>query len=33
MRISTANSFDAGIDTLTRRRSELADLQEQISSG
>jgi flagellar hook-associated protein 3 FlgL len=33
MRISTANSFDAGIDTLTRRRSELSDLQEQISSG
>ena len=33
MRISTANSFDAGIDTLTRRQADLASLQEQLSSG
>ena len=33
MRISTANSFDTGIDTLTRRQSDLAQIQEQISSG
>ena len=33
MRISTANAFDAGLDTLTRRQSDLASLQEQLSSG
>ncbi len=33
MRISTSNAFDAGIDTLTRRQSDLASLQEQLSSG
>ena len=33
MRISTANSFDTGIDTLGRRQGELNDLQDQMSSG
>lgn len=33
MRISTANSYDTGIDTLTRRQVDLARIQEQISSG
>ncbi len=33
MRISTANSFDTGVDTLTRRQSDLSELQEQLSSG
>ncbi|MGZ5157007.1 MAG: flagellar hook-associated protein FlgL [Caldimonas sp.] len=33
MRISTANAFDAGIDSLTRRQSELSDLQDQMTSG
>ncbi|MGZ5249379.1 MAG: flagellar hook-associated protein FlgL, partial [Caldimonas sp.] len=31
--ISTANAFDAGIDSLTRRQSELSDLQDQMTSG
>ena len=33
MRISTANTFDTGIDSLTRRQSDLSALQEQLSSG
>src|SRR3982751_4359147 len=33
MRIATANSYDSGIDTLTRRQSELSALQDQMSSG
>ncbi len=33
MRISTANAYDAGIDALTRRQSDLSDLQAQMTSG
>ncbi|HEY4958787.1 MAG TPA: flagellar hook-associated protein FlgL [Caldimonas sp.] len=33
MRIATANAFDAGVDTLQRRQSELSTLQEQMTSG
>lgn len=33
MRIATATTFDAGIETLTRRQSELAALQEQLTTG
>ena len=33
MRITTANTFDIGIDNLARRHSEMSDLQNQISSG
>ena len=33
MRISTANAFDSGIDSLTRRKSELSGLQDQMTSG
>lgn len=33
MRISTAQSFDAGIDALQRRQSELARSQQQLTSG
>jgi len=33
MRISTANSFDTGIDTLTRRQADLSALQDQMTSG
>ena len=33
MRISTANTFDAGIETLSRRQVDIASLQEQLSSG
>lgn len=33
MRISTANAYDAGVDTLTRRQSELSDLQDRLTSG
>ncbi len=33
MRISTANVYDKGIDTLNRRQSELADTQEQLTTG
>jgi len=33
MRIATANQFDVGIDTLARRQSELADVQEQLTTG
>jgi len=33
MRISTASSFDTGIDTLVKRQGELADAQERLASG
>jgi flagellar hook-associated protein 3 FlgL len=33
MRIATANAFDNGIDTLSRRQSELNSLQEQLTTG
>jgi flagellar hook-associated protein 3 FlgL len=33
MRIATANSFDSGIDTLSRRQSELNALQDQLTTG
>src|SRR5215204_3496660 len=33
MRIATANAFDTGIDTLSRRQSELSALQEQLTTG
>ena len=33
MRIATATSFDTGIDTLSRRQTELSALQEQMTSG
>ena len=33
MRIATANAFDAGIDTLSRRQAELSALQEQLTTG
>jgi flagellar hook-associated protein 3 FlgL len=33
MRISTANVYDKGIDTLNRRQAELADIQEQLTTG
>ena len=33
MRISTAQSFDAGIDTLSKRQSDLQTLQDQMTSG
>ena len=33
MRIATANQFDVGIDTLARRQSELANVQEQLTTG
>lgn len=33
MRISTASSFDTGIDTLLKRQGELADAQERLASG
>jgi flagellar hook-associated protein 3 FlgL len=33
MRISTANAYDAGIDALSKRQSELSDLQIQMTSG
>lgn len=32
MRISTANSYDVGVDSLTRRQADLADTQERMSS-
>ncbi|MFO1216920.1 MAG: flagellar hook-associated protein FlgL [Burkholderiaceae bacterium] len=32
-RVSTANTFEAGISTLQRRQRELADAQEQLTSG
>ncbi len=33
MRISTANAFDVGIDTLTSRQAELSDAQARLASG
>lgn len=33
MRISTANSFDIGIDTLSKRQIDLTDAQTRLSSG
>ena len=33
MRISTANSFDSGIDTLMQRQLDMASLQNQITTG
>ena len=33
MRISTANAFDNGIDTLTNRQLELSDAQARLASG
>jgi flagellar hook-associated protein 3 FlgL len=33
MRISTLNSFDAGVGTLQRRQVQLAESQEQLTSG
>ena len=33
MRISTASSFDTGIDTLQKRQSALANAQERLASG
>ncbi|MGZ8260644.1 MAG: flagellar hook-associated protein FlgL [Caldimonas sp.] len=33
MRIATANAYDTGIDTLTRRQAELGALQEQLTTG
>ncbi|HEX4236246.1 MAG TPA: flagellar hook-associated protein FlgL [Caldimonas sp.] len=33
MRIATANTYDAGIDTLTRRQAEMNGLQEQMTTG
>ena len=33
MRISTANTFDASVDSLTRRQSALATVQEQLTTG
>ena len=33
MRISTANIYDKGIDTLNKRQAELAEVQEQLTTG
>lgn len=33
MRISTSSAFEAGIETLTKRQSELAQSQERLTSG
>ena len=33
MRIATANAFDTGIDTLSRRQSDLNSLQEELTTG
>ena len=33
MRIATANAYDVGIDTLSRRQSELSALQDQLTTG
>ena len=33
MRISTSNTFDVGLDTLSRRQTELSDLQTQMTTG
>jgi len=33
MRISTANTFDSGIDTLLQRQADMAALQNQLTTG
>jgi flagellar hook-associated protein 3 FlgL len=33
MRISTASAFNSGVDTLTKRQTELSDAQERLTSG
>ncbi len=33
MRIATANAYDSGIDSLVRRQSELAEMQDKMTSG
>ncbi len=33
MRISTANAFEAGLDTLSKRQVELSESQERLTSG
>jgi flagellar hook-associated protein 3 FlgL len=33
MRISTARTYDAGIDILNRRQAEMAEVQEQLTTG
>ncbi|MDQ6640185.1 MAG: flagellar hook-associated protein FlgL, partial [Pseudomonadota bacterium] len=33
MRISTANAFDNGVDTLSRRQAEMTALQDQLTTG
>ncbi len=33
MRISTANAYDKGLDALNKRQAELAELQEQLTTG
>lgn len=33
MRISTANAFDAGIDALSKRKTDLTSLQDQMTTG
>jgi flagellar hook-associated protein 3 FlgL len=33
MRISTANAFDNGIDTLSRRQAEMSALEDQLTTG
>jgi flagellar hook-associated protein 3 FlgL len=33
MRISTANVYDKGIDTLNKRQAEMAEVQEQLTTG
>jgi flagellar hook-associated protein 3 FlgL len=33
MRISTANTFDSGIDTLLQRQADMAALQDQLTTG
>ena len=33
MRVSTANAFDTGIDALSKRQTDLQNLQEQMTTG
>ena len=33
MRVATANSYDNTVNTLSKRQSDLVDLQQRISSG
>src|SRR4051812_32850396 len=33
MRIATANAFDSGVDAISRRQTDLASLQEQLTTG